>query len=172
MGEVKAKLVYSNARVVMNLARKANVPNLEASLSDGYLGLTMAVDYFDFRKGVKFITYCYIVIKDYIRKNKLGELHAAAFTNYDEMMDWELAAPNVNVEEGAADIERVKSVKDDLKRIPEREREVISYYYGLNDGRQRTLEEIGSRMRISKERVRQIKTMGLERIRRIRMPSL
>jgi RNA polymerase sigma factor (sigma-70 family) len=167
MREAKHKLICSNARVVMNLTKKANVPNLEVGLSDGYLGLTMAVDYFDFRKGIKFITYCYVVVRDYIRKNRLGEIKSAAFTNADEFIDWELTAANINVEDDAANLERISAVANSLKRIPERERDVISYYYGLVDGREHTLDEIGRKMCISKERVRQIRTAGLERIRRI-----
>lgn len=170
MGLAKQMLICSNTRVVMNLTKKANVPNLEWGLSDGYLGLTMAVDYFDFRKGVKFITYCYIVVKDYIRKNRLIEIHSAAFTNSDEMMDWELTASNVDVEEEAANLERLHAIETSLQRIPARERDIISYYYGLRGGREHTLDEISQKLSISKERVRQIKIMGLERIKRTRSP--
>ena len=171
MKAVKQVLICSNARVVMNLTKKANVPNLECGLSDGYLGLTMAVDYFDFRKGVKFITYCYLVVKDYIRKNRLSEIHSAVFTNSDEMMDWELAAANVDVEEEAANLEQMHSIETSLQRIPARERDIISYYYGLRGGKEHTLEEISRKLCISKERVRQIKLAGLERIKRIRLPN-
>ena len=167
MRSVKQMLVCSNTRVVMNLTRKANVPNLEWGLSDGYLGLTMAVDYFDFRKGVKFITYCYVVVKDYIQKSKLSEIKSGVFTNFDEMMSLELVAANVDVEECATNLEVTHLIESILQRIPERERDIISYYYGLRGGKEHTLDEISKKLRISKERVRQIKIMGLERIRRL-----
>ncbi len=167
MGETKQKLVCANARLVMNLSKKANTPHLETSLSDGYLGLTMGVDYFDYRRGIKFITYAYNVIKDFIYKGRLAENKLGSFTNYDEAMEWELTDDEALSEDNAVLNERTQRVKDNLQYIPQREREVISYYYGLIDGKVHTLDEIGQMLRISKERVRQIKVAGLERMKRL-----
>lgn len=174
MGETKQKLVCSNARLVMNLSKKTtpwlkDMP-LETALSDGYLGLTMGVDYFDYRRGIKFITYAYNVIKDFIRKGRLAEAKLSCFTNYDEVMEWELTDDEADSEDNAVLKERTKLVKDNLQFIPQREREVISYYYGIMDGKMHTLDEIGQMLKISKERVRQIKVAGLERMKRLAIP--
>jgi RNA polymerase primary sigma factor len=52
-----------------------------------------------------------------------------------------------------------------LQKLPERERKIIQLRYGLNDGRYRTLEEVGVEFGITRERVRQIEAVALRRLR-------
>jgi RNA polymerase primary sigma factor len=49
--------------------------------------------------------------------------------------------------------------------LSNREAEVISSYYGLNDMQPMTLEEIGERFSLTRERVRQIKEKATKRLR-------
>ncbi len=55
---------------------------------------------------------------------------------------------------------------DALECLPEREREVLAKRYGLGDDQPRTLREIGKSMGLSRERVRQIESRALMRLRR------
>jgi RNA polymerase primary sigma factor len=48
--------------------------------------------------------------------------------------------------------------------LDERERQIIEDYYGIS-GTPRTLEDIGSDFRLTKERVRQIKEKALRKLR-------
>jgi RNA polymerase primary sigma factor len=52
-----------------------------------------------------------------------------------------------------------------LSRLPERERKIIQLRYGLNDGRYRTLEEVGKEFGITRERIRQIESKVLRKLR-------
>jgi len=52
-----------------------------------------------------------------------------------------------------------------LRSLQPREAEVLRYYFGFGSGEKETLEEIGKRMRISRERVRQIKDQAMRRLR-------
>ncbi len=52
-----------------------------------------------------------------------------------------------------------------LARLPERERKIIQLRYGLNDGRYRTLEEVGKEFGITRERIRQIESKVLRKLR-------
>ena len=46
-----------------------------------------------------------------------------------------------------------------------RERDVLRLRYGLDDGRTRTLEEVGQLMAVTRERVRQIKAKAMRKLR-------
>ena len=50
--------------------------------------------------------------------------------------------------------------------LSDREREVVSLYYGINEDANYTLMEIGTRMDITRERVRQIKDMAIKKLKK------
>ncbi|KAB8144673.1 sigma-70 family RNA polymerase sigma factor [Chloroflexia bacterium SDU3-3] len=52
-----------------------------------------------------------------------------------------------------------------LGELNERERRVLSLRYGIQDGRHRTLEEVGREMGMTRERARQIESDALRRLR-------
>lgn len=49
--------------------------------------------------------------------------------------------------------------------LPDRERTIITLYYGLSGEEPITLEAIGNRMGYTRERIRQLKELGLEKLR-------
>ncbi|MDX6646172.1 MAG: polymerase primary sigma factor [Miltoncostaeaceae bacterium] len=51
-----------------------------------------------------------------------------------------------------------------LETLPDREREVIRMRYGLDGGETHTLQEIGGKLGVSRERARQIERQALERL--------
>jgi len=63
-----------------------------------------------------------------------------------------------------------ESLKEEIDRalssLSEREAEVIKLYFGLNKEHSLTLEEIGERFNLTRERVRQIKEKAIRRLRR------
>lgn len=67
--------------------------------------------------------------------------------------------------------DRVESslLRDDLEHVVNsltaRERDIVRMRYGLDDGRAKTLEEIGRVFSVTKERVRQIETKALRKLR-------
>jgi RNA polymerase primary sigma factor len=58
--------------------------------------------------------------------------------------------------------EQVRSV---LGSLPSRESRIIILRFGLNDGRQRTLEEVGHEFGVTRERIRQIEAKALRKLR-------
>ena len=52
-----------------------------------------------------------------------------------------------------------------LDGLAERERKVISLRFGLEDGRTRTLEEVGKEFNVTRERIRQIEAKALRKLR-------
>jgi RNA polymerase primary sigma factor len=59
-----------------------------------------------------------------------------------------------------------EEVQQGLSILSDREREVISAYYGLNEFKPLTLEEIGEAFGLTRERVRQIKERAIRRLRK------
>ncbi len=58
-----------------------------------------------------------------------------------------------------------REVQRALSTLTQREADVISFYFGLNGEHAMTLEEIGERFNLTRERVRQIKEKAIRRLR-------
>ena len=52
-----------------------------------------------------------------------------------------------------------------LEELTPREREVLELRFGLSDGRSRTLSEVGELFSLTRERIRQIETKALAKLR-------
>jgi RNA polymerase primary sigma factor len=52
-----------------------------------------------------------------------------------------------------------------LATLPARDAKVLRLYFGLDGGREHTLEEIGSMLGVTRERVRQLRDRALKRLR-------
>jgi RNA polymerase primary sigma factor len=57
-----------------------------------------------------------------------------------------------------------KTLHEALERLPERERDILRLRYGLGVEEPRSLEEIGRRLGLTRERVRQIESQALQRL--------
>jgi RNA polymerase primary sigma factor len=58
-----------------------------------------------------------------------------------------------------------EKMHDVLQHLSERERKVLELRFGLNDGHQRTLEEVGQEFGVTRERIRQIEAKALRKLR-------
>ena len=71
--------------------------------------------------------------------------------------------------EQPADAATFSSLQDQLARalegLNDREREVLIMRFGLADGRMRTLEEVGAHFKVTRERIRQLETKALAKLR-------
>ena len=59
---------------------------------------------------------------------------------------------------------RREGVRAALNCLPDRERQVIALRFGLDDGEPKTLEQIGRRVGLTRERVRQLEEQSLRRL--------
>jgi RNA polymerase sigma factor (sigma-70 family) len=59
-----------------------------------------------------------------------------------------------------------RRLQDALARLPAREREILCLRFGLDDLDEQTLEEVGARFHVTRERVRQIEARALSRLSR------
>lgn len=58
-----------------------------------------------------------------------------------------------------------EAIKLQLETLKEREKDILKLRFGLNDGKDRTLEEIGKIYGVSRERIRQIESKALNKLR-------
>ncbi len=72
---------------------------------------------------------------------------------------------NMAVEDVVIGDQLKEDIRAVLNTLTDRERKIIELRYGLNDDRERTLEEIGAMYGVTRERIRQIEAKALRKLR-------
>ena len=169
------KLVYHNLRFVVNIAknyRNNNVPFADI-ISEGNLGLIRAAHKFDSTKGVKFISYAVWWIKNSINECIEKYNRDNETLSYDDYtinkctdLDHKFEQINEDFEEKINNIQsRKDAIESLMKCLHEREIKILTLFFGLNGGKEMTLEEVGKEMCLTNERVRQIKDSALSKLK-------
>lgn len=177
------KLVTSNLKFVVSIAKKYKNYGVPFSdlIAEGNIGLVRAAYKFDYKRDIKFISYAVWwirqAIQEYIKKvtlNNTKELSdikvnsncASVDENGEDLSDNKMT-PNTLSDDESNDLDEYKksSVNKLLECLSHRESDIISCYFGLNNTEDLTLEEIGSKYNLTKERVRQIKEKALRKLR-------
>jgi RNA polymerase primary sigma factor len=167
---VKDQLIKSNMRLVTNIAKRhaAQSDNFFELLSDGNMSLIRAVEKFDFGRGFKFSTYAsWAIMKNFARSIPDERHRRERFvTGHEEVFE---VAPDTRTDEHeiVASQERAShSVNRLLEYLEPREREIIRMRAGLDNGADgMTLEKIGEKLGITKERVRQLNVRAMKKLR-------
>lgn len=84
----------------------------------------------------------------------------------DFIEDQKTASP----EDEAAATMRREQIHKLLDTLTEREKGVIELRYGIDDGTQRTLEEVGKHFGVTRERIRQIEGKALKKLKKLAIP--
>ena len=89
----------------------------------------------------------------------IGKEEDSKLGDFIEDKEAETPASNVTQELLREDINGV------MASLSSRERDVLRLRFGLDDGRQRTLEEVGQLFGVTRERIRQIEAKALRKLR-------
>jgi RNA polymerase primary sigma factor len=179
---VRNQLIRANLRLVVSVARRRVGPGdpFFELVSDGNMALIRAVEKFDFSLGYRFSTYAVEAVENgFCRTISAEHRRRSRFrTGCDVAMEIgadERCSPSAQEQ---ADAERQTEVARMLERLDPRDRQIIIRRFGLERGCEPLkLREISSQLGVTKERVRQIETRALRRLRglaadaKIEMPS-
>jgi RNA polymerase primary sigma factor len=80
-------------------------------------------------------------------------------------MDRFIADDQADAESQAMDQFLSEEIERALRTLPARDAKVLRLYFGLDGGREHTLEEIGAMLGVTRERVRQLRDRALKRLR-------
>jgi RNA polymerase primary sigma factor len=166
---VKNEIVQANLRLVVSIAKRHvhRGQDLFELVSDGNVSLMRAVDKFDYSRGYKFSTYAsWALMKNFARSIPEQRRHIERYqTGWDTLFD------SVGLRQPEeAETDQLASLRGTVHRmlasLDTRERSIIQQRYGLDDGGEpQTLEQIGRRFGVSKERVRQLEARALTKLR-------
>ena len=108
---------------------------------------------------------------------RVGGRHVSVDAPFQEGEDNSLLDVLINSDSPTADTElMIESLQREIKRslstLSEREREVIILFFGIGMKHGLTLEEIGTKFDLTRERVRQIKEKAIRRLRQTSISKL
>ncbi len=170
--EVKNLLIRSNLRLVVSIAKKymKSSSDFFELVSDGNISLMRAVEKFDYSRGNKFSTYAsWAILKNFARSvpaehQRLDRFRTGqdeAFASSPELRGSFFIDEHLNLSHRAV-------IRDLMQELDGREQRVIACRFGLDEGAEpETLEQVGNRLGVTKERIRQIEVRTLEKLRRI-----
>jgi RNA polymerase sigma factor (sigma-70 family) len=164
--ETKNRILRANLRLVVSVARKHLRPGLSLMelVSDGTMTVMRAIDSFDVHRGHKFSTYATLALMKGFARSVPQMLAGRAVGTDPDAAIVEIADRRIPV--AAERFLAREEVSQLLRRLDARERDVLRGHFGLDEGSSpATYEELGRRLGLTKERVRQIEQAALAKLR-------
>jgi len=168
--EIRKLLVEANLRLVVSIAGKhtSDGANFLDLVSKGNFALMQAVEEFDYTKGFRFGRWASLnIAKEYAkvsgRSTELTPKRVASLASFQR-----------GLRETTADVLAIERTRQSLtqlirEELDEREQYVILHHFGLIGSairkNKKTLKQIGDELGLTKERIRQIELVALQKLR-------
>ena len=166
---VKAIIITSNLRLVVSIAKKFvdTTNSFEELVGEGNVALMRAVEKFSFALGNRFSTYAtYAIQRHFFRLSHKARQFRQRFVSDDESFKG-LSAAEPNTEQ--CSFEQIALLKDlfaqFLGELEPREQQIVVARFGFDGQPPRTFRELGVSMGVCKERIRQIQTRAIDKLR-------
>ena len=186
MGETKdiRKLVEQNQGFVITIARQYQGRGLDIDdlIGEGNVGLIKAARKFDSERGVPFVNYAVVFIRQQIEKSLKHEEDQTRIESNGKGVRRSVDAPlgakaNVNLlsvlvnpnspmaDERVYSANTAEAIEYALEKLDERSRQVVEAYFGVTQ-EHLTMAEIAEDMSLKRERVRQIRDHAIRQIKK------
>ena len=167
-------LVRTNLALVLAMAKRTRLGDVDFSeiVSEGNMALLRAVEKFNVDRGFKFSTYaCRAILKGFSRTAQKHTRHRSRFpVEFEpdlEKSDWSDRKRDMVEEDLVGELKTI--VERNLAELTDVEQTVIRRRFNWQQEQPTplTLEEVGSIIGVTKERVRQIQNKALAKIRKL-----
>lgn len=180
--KARESLIQANLRFVPTVAKQFKGCGLPLAdiIEEGNIGLIRAIDRFDPKKDTKVISYAVWWIRKTIMEaiEKKGLLDADNIDDFipiekDNEHDGSELSSKIIIPEKQHlynenrdnPIDAKQLLEELFEGVPERERNIVSDYFGLDGSSPKTLEELSEDFDLTKERVRQLNEKALKKMR-------
>ena len=174
------KLIEHNLRLVVFLAKKYENTgvDLEDLVSIGTIGLMKGVKTFSMDKNIKLATYASRCIDNeilmFLRKNKKIKTEIS----FDESLSFDADGNELHLEDVLGtepdlvtkpleDEVNKKLMLDEIEKLSERDKEIITLRYGLNGRMEKTQKEVAELLGISQSYISRIEKKVIKRLKNI-----
>lgn len=177
--DARNKLIEHNLRLVAHIVKKFDYKNVDQDdlISIGTIGLIKGIDTYKINEGTKITTYCARCIENeilmYFRSNNKTNKNISINESigYDKegneitILDV-LKIPSEDYVEKINEKENIKLLKKYFNVLTDREKEIITKRYGLNNTDELTQKEIAKQYKISRSYVSRIEKRALMKMLR------